>query len=145
MSGFQSSSRSDGRDAASEHSGLNFPASASSGEHNEDADVYQRLAQKERDLILAAELGKALLDSNQELQAQYDHTVEEYSLKVEVCVTFFILHYPLDLLLLTAKCDMLKVLQVSAYYFILYRGACRPGKSGKLPELLLYPGNGDYL
>ncbi|RUS85634.1 hypothetical protein EGW08_006580 [Elysia chlorotica] len=83
MSGFQSPTRSNGPDAAGDHPLLNFPASASSGDQNEDADVYQRLAQKERDLILAAELGKALLDSNQELQTQYDQTVEEYSLKVE--------------------------------------------------------------
>ncbi|GFR90708.1 bicaudal D-related protein [Elysia marginata] len=83
MSGYQSSSLSDGSDAASEQPGINFPSSASGGEHGEDVDVYQRLAQKERDLILAAELGKALLDSNQELQTQYDQTVEEYSLKVE--------------------------------------------------------------
>ncbi|KAH9503908.1 hypothetical protein Btru_064128 [Bulinus truncatus] len=60
-----------------------------SGLANEDAsadledDVYAQLAQKERDLILAAELGKALLDSNQELQLRYDHAVDEFSHKIE--------------------------------------------------------------
>lgn len=50
----------------------------------DDEDVYAQLAQKERDLILAAELGKALLDSNQELQSRYDQMVEEYTHKFEV-------------------------------------------------------------
>ncbi|KAI8749097.1 hypothetical protein BgiMline_028402 [Biomphalaria glabrata] len=48
-----------------------------------DEDVYAQLAQKERDLILAAELGKALLDSNQELQLRYDHAVDDFTHKIE--------------------------------------------------------------
>ncbi|CAG5123362.1 unnamed protein product [Candidula unifasciata] len=50
---------------------------------SEEEDVYAQLAQKERDLILAAELGKALLDSNQELQSRYDQVVDEYTHKIE--------------------------------------------------------------
>ncbi|GFN95554.1 Bicaudal d-related protein [Plakobranchus ocellatus] len=83
MASYPSSPHTNGSDPAGEQHILDFDASGSAGQHTEDGDVYQRLAQKERDLILAAELGKALLDSNQELQAQYDQTVEEYSLKVE--------------------------------------------------------------
>lgn len=47
-------------------------------------DVYAQLAQKERDLVLAAELGKALLDSNQELQGRYDQMLDSFNTKVEV-------------------------------------------------------------
>lgn len=50
----------------------------------DEEDVYAQLAQKEKDLILAAELGKALLDSNQELQSRYDQIVDEYTHKIEV-------------------------------------------------------------
>ncbi|XP_005109326.1 uncharacterized protein LOC101853126 isoform X2 [Aplysia californica] len=50
----------------------------------ETSDVYAQLAHKERDLILAAELGKALLDSNQELQTRYDQMVEDFSRKIEI-------------------------------------------------------------
>ena len=47
-------------------------------------DVYTQLAQKERDLILAAELGKALLETNQELSKKNDSLGEEYNQKLEV-------------------------------------------------------------
>ncbi|KAK8384148.1 hypothetical protein O3P69_016104 [Scylla paramamosain] len=50
----------------------------------EEADVYTRLAQKERDLILAAELGKALLERNEILVQQNERLAEEYSHKLEV-------------------------------------------------------------
>ena len=49
-----------------------------------DADVYAQLAQKEKDLILAAELGKALLTKNQEMVFKYEQQAEEYNHKVEV-------------------------------------------------------------
>ncbi|KAJ8886304.1 hypothetical protein PR048_012515 [Dryococelus australis] len=49
-----------------------------------DLDVYAQLQQKEKDLILAAELGKALLEKNEELNRQTDRLTEEYSQKLEV-------------------------------------------------------------
>lgn len=54
------------------------------GNENEEGDVHARLAQKERDLILAAELGKALLDRNEILVQQNERLAEEYSHKLEV-------------------------------------------------------------
>lgn len=47
-------------------------------------DVYSQLAQKEKDLILAAELGKALLDRNEELSRANERVTEEYTKKLEV-------------------------------------------------------------
>ncbi|XP_041347863.1 bicaudal D-related protein homolog isoform X2 [Gigantopelta aegis] len=49
----------------------------------QESDVYSMLAQKERDLILAAELGKALLEKNQELAIRHQQLIEEYSQKIE--------------------------------------------------------------
>lgn len=53
-------------------------------------DVWTQLRQKENDLQLAAELGKALLEKNEELKKQYDTVVEEYSKKLEVINYIFI-------------------------------------------------------
>ncbi|XP_039280783.1 bicaudal D-related protein homolog [Nilaparvata lugens] len=47
-------------------------------------DVYAQLQQKEQDLMLAAELGKALLEKNEELSRQNERLAEEYSQKLEV-------------------------------------------------------------
>lgn len=47
-------------------------------------DVWTQLQQKENDLVLAAELGKALLEKNEELKRQQEALVEEYSKKLEV-------------------------------------------------------------
>ena len=47
-------------------------------------DIFSRLAQKEKDLILAAELGKALLERNEVLVNQNERLAEEYSQKLEV-------------------------------------------------------------
>ena len=47
-------------------------------------DVYSQLAQKENDLILAAELGKALLEKNEELRRQNDAMAEGFQNKIEV-------------------------------------------------------------
>ena len=55
-------------------------------EDQENDDVYVQLAQKERDLILAAELGKALLEKNEELSKRNEQLVEEYSYKIEVSI-----------------------------------------------------------
>lgn len=47
-------------------------------------DVYGQLQQKEKDLILAAELGKVLLEKNEELSRQNERLAEDYSNKLEV-------------------------------------------------------------
>ncbi|XP_029160890.1 bicaudal D-related protein homolog isoform X1 [Nylanderia fulva] len=46
-------------------------------------DPTELLKQRERDLVLAAELGKALLERNQELTKQAEALAEEYSTKLE--------------------------------------------------------------
>lgn len=46
--------------------------------------LLERLAEKENDLTLAAELGKALLERNEELKRQNDEMAEEYAEKLEV-------------------------------------------------------------
>lgn len=51
-----------------------------------DDDIYRQLAQKEKDLLLAAELGKALLEKNEEVNQKYEMLQEEYSQVVEVSV-----------------------------------------------------------
>ena len=51
-------------------------------------DIYTQLAQKERDLLLAAQLGKALLEKNEELSMQNEKIAEEYSRQLEV-LSFF--------------------------------------------------------
>lgn len=56
---------------------------ADEDEEDED-DVYRQLAQKDKDLLLAAELGKALLEKNEELSQKYELLQEEYSQVVEV-------------------------------------------------------------
>jgi len=50
----------------------------------ENLDVYAQLQQKEKDLILAAKLGKALLEKNEELSRQNEKIAEDYSQKLEV-------------------------------------------------------------
>ncbi|KAJ0172902.1 hypothetical protein K1T71_011078 [Dendrolimus kikuchii] len=48
-----------------------------------EPDVWTQLQQKESDLLLAAELGKALLEKNEELKKDQERVTEEYSKKVE--------------------------------------------------------------
>ena len=64
--------------------------SSSSSPSNESPtslqDVYAQLVQKERDLLLAAQLGKALLEKNEELGLQNEKMAEEYSRQLEVSV-----------------------------------------------------------
>lgn len=52
-------------------------------------DPAELLKQRERDLVLAAELGKALLERNQELTKQAEALAEEYSSKLEVSAKHF--------------------------------------------------------
>ena len=47
-------------------------------------DILSILEAKERDLILAAELGKSLLEKNEELRKQNERIAAELSLKLEV-------------------------------------------------------------
>ncbi|KAJ8713142.1 hypothetical protein PYW08_008446 [Mythimna loreyi] len=49
----------------------------------QEQDLWAQLQQKESDLLLAAELGKALLDKNEELKKEQERVTEEYSKKVE--------------------------------------------------------------
>ena len=49
-----------------------------------EADIYSLLEQKERDLLLAAELGKALLEKNEELSNVNEKMAEDFSAKLEV-------------------------------------------------------------
>ncbi|XP_058808666.1 bicaudal D-related protein homolog isoform X2 [Phymastichus coffea] len=57
--------------------------SASIDEDINSEDPMQLLRQRERDLVLAAELGKALLERNQELTRQSEALAENYAAKVE--------------------------------------------------------------
>lgn len=54
-----------------------------------EQDLWKKLQKKESDLVLAAELGKALLDKNEELTKQQEKLVEEYSTKLEVTMNTF--------------------------------------------------------
>lgn len=58
----------------------------SDSEMESEGNVFQQLAQKEKDLILAAEVGKALLERNEELTLANEKITEEYSHKLEVRV-----------------------------------------------------------
>merc|ERR1711976_222421 len=47
------------------------------------SSLYNLLEQKERDLLLAAELGKALLEKNEELSQTNEKMAEDFSHKLE--------------------------------------------------------------
>lgn len=53
------------------------------GEEEEEMDVFAQLEQKEKDLRLAAELGKALLEKNEELEIKNGQIIEEFAQKME--------------------------------------------------------------
>lgn len=63
----------------SESSNFSEPSAAKSID-----DVYILLAKKEKDLQLAAELGKVLLEKNDELSKANERITEDYSHKLEV-------------------------------------------------------------
>ena len=85
--------------AASAASKASSPKStvSSNGEQESSSstseDVYSQLAQKENDLVLAAELGKALLEKNEELRLQNDAMSEEFADRLEVNTHIIILIY----------------------------------------------------
>ena len=54
------------------------------GDENKVSDVHALLAQKEKDLILAAELGKALLEKNEDLSQHNEKMAEDFSKQLEV-------------------------------------------------------------
>ena len=47
-------------------------------------NVYKLIEEKENDLVLAAELGKALLDKNEEISHARERIVLDYTQKLEV-------------------------------------------------------------
>lgn len=49
-----------------------------------DRNIRALLSQKEKDLILAAELGKVLLEKNEDLSQQNEKMTEEFSKQIEV-------------------------------------------------------------
>lgn len=50
----------------------------------EIVDIHEQLRQKEKDLLLAAELGQSLLDKNGELSRENERITEDYTQKLEV-------------------------------------------------------------
>lgn len=64
-------------------------ARTTSIERNPETDVWAQLQQKESDILLAAELGKALLEKNEELVKQHEKLIEENSIKIEVSHSSF--------------------------------------------------------
>lgn len=61
------------------------------GAENDDAsDVHALLIQRETDLLLAAQLGKSLLEKNQFLQEQQRQLADEYSSRLEVLLRLMI-------------------------------------------------------
>ena len=57
------------------------------GDEDKVTDVRALLAQKEKDLILAAELGKALLEKNEDLSQQNEKMAEDFSKQLEVGIS----------------------------------------------------------
>lgn len=60
-------------------------------------DVFAQLARKEKDLILAAELGKALLEKNEEISRANERLTEEYSQQLEVSFYYYNYYYSQEL------------------------------------------------
>ena len=53
----------------------------------ETVNIYEIIEQKENDLLLAAELGTALLDKNEEISRHREKIVMDYTQKMEVLFT----------------------------------------------------------
>ncbi|PZC82601.1 hypothetical protein B5X24_HaOG210045 [Helicoverpa armigera] len=77
----------------------------------QEHDLWAQLQQKESDLLLAAELGKALLDKNEELKKEQERVTEEYSKKVEVRT--MIIFSPPAFTSVTTLCKLFNVLSKS--------------------------------
>ena len=50
----------------------------------QEAELYKVIQEKENDLVLAAELGKALLEKNEEISQMRERIVLDYTQKLEV-------------------------------------------------------------
>lgn len=66
------------RDDEDDLSGLEAPAAA------QNSELLSLFRQKEKDLVLAAKLGKALLERNQDLTKQYEKMHKDLNDKLEV-------------------------------------------------------------
>lgn len=66
------------RDDEDDLSGIEAPAAA------QNSELLSLLRQKEKDLVLAAKLGKALLERNQDLTKQYEKMHKDLNDKLEV-------------------------------------------------------------
>lgn len=60
---------------------------------SEQFDIFQQLSKKERDLELAAELGKVLLQENEELKHRIEVVTQDYHDKLEVIFNFVNLRF----------------------------------------------------
>ncbi len=61
-----------------------LPKNHGDGHGDGDGALRAMLDQKEKDLVLAAELGKALLEKNEELRRQNEQLEREFAENVEV-------------------------------------------------------------
>ena len=64
--------------------GLGLESGIERGETKENLNIYKLIQEKENDLVLAAELGKALLDKNEEISQHRERIVLDYTQKLEV-------------------------------------------------------------
>ena len=55
------------------------------------SNIYQLIEEKEKDLVLAAELGKALLDKNEEISQRREMITLDYTQKLEVTRAWLLL------------------------------------------------------
>ena len=71
---------------------VNYYDNSEQGEEQDysidENNIAEILEQKDKDLRLAAELGKALLEQNAELERRLEQSSEEYNQKLEVCTYF---------------------------------------------------------
>lgn len=58
--------------------------------NGQDTDLLSLFRQKEKDLVLAAKLGKALLERNQDLTKQYENMNKDLNEKLEVRISFLL-------------------------------------------------------
>lgn len=79
------------------------------------AGMASELRQKNKDLVLAARLGKALLAKNDELSLMNERLAEEYGDKLEVCIPHYIIIIIHPLL---CHCAFIGVQVVRGYYNI---------------------------
>ena len=66
------------------------PLSTTNNTESPSEDLYALLESKEQDLYLAAELGKALLEKNEQLARQSERMVDEFQQKIDVSPIFIL-------------------------------------------------------